>query len=325
MVIEKAKRLVEHGRDVVILLDSITRLARAYNVAVPHSGKILSGGVDANALHKPKRFFGAARNIDEGGSLTIIATALIETGTRMDEVIFEEFKGTGNMEAHPRPPHRGQAHLPGDRHQPLGHPQGRAAAHRGGAQPRLPAAQLPGRHAAGRGDRVPARAHEAHEDQQGVLRDDGAGVSEAERRTEGRLRPPHPRRPAASGCALSDETQLLAQPLTTLTRRTGKRFPMARLIALMKEHAVTGAVVGLPLAADGSEGRPRARRGSWPGRSRVTRGLPWKADERVTTARRCKRCGRWVGTTRGRERRGRRCARRNAPAAALPGRKARIR
>ncbi|HCR03686.1 MAG TPA: transcription termination factor Rho [Gemmatimonadetes bacterium] len=98
MVLEKAKRLVEHGRDVVVLLDSITRLARAYNVTVPHSGKILSGGVDANALHKPKRFFGAARNIDEGGSLTIIATALIETGSRMDEVIFEEFKGTGNME-----------------------------------------------------------------------------------------------------------------------------------------------------------------------------------------------------------------------------------
>ena len=98
MVLEKAKRLVEHGKDVVVLLDSITRLARAYNVTVPHSGKILSGGVDANALHKPKRFFGAARNIDEGGSLTIIATALIETGSRMDEVIFEEFKGTGNME-----------------------------------------------------------------------------------------------------------------------------------------------------------------------------------------------------------------------------------
>jgi len=98
MVIEKAKRLVEHGRDVVILLDSITRLARAYNVTVPHSGKILSGGVDANALHRPKRFFGAARNIEGGGSLTIIATALVETGSRMDEVIFEEFKGTGNME-----------------------------------------------------------------------------------------------------------------------------------------------------------------------------------------------------------------------------------
>jgi len=98
MVIEKAKRLVEHGKDVVILLDSITRLARAHNVVVPHSGKILSGGVDANALHKPKRFFGAARNIEGGGSLTIIGTALIETGSRMDEVIFEEFKGTGNSE-----------------------------------------------------------------------------------------------------------------------------------------------------------------------------------------------------------------------------------
>src|SRR5271157_4233287 len=98
MVIEKAKRLVEHKRDVVILLDSITRLARAHNTVVPHSGKILSGGVDSNALHKPKRFFGAARNIEEGGSLTIVGTALIDTGSRMDEVIFEEFKGTGNME-----------------------------------------------------------------------------------------------------------------------------------------------------------------------------------------------------------------------------------
>jgi transcription termination factor Rho len=98
MVLEKAKRLVETKRDVVVLLDSITRLARAHNTVVPHSGKILSGGVDANALHRPKRFFGAARNVEEGGSLTIIATALIETGSRMDEVIFEEFKGTGNME-----------------------------------------------------------------------------------------------------------------------------------------------------------------------------------------------------------------------------------
>jgi transcription termination factor Rho len=100
MVIEKAKRLVEYGRDVVILLDSITRLARAYNTEVPHSGKILSGGVDAVALHKPKRFFGAARNVEEGGSLTILATALVDTGSKMDEVIFEEFKGTGNMEVH---------------------------------------------------------------------------------------------------------------------------------------------------------------------------------------------------------------------------------
>jgi transcription termination factor Rho len=100
MVIEKAKRLVEHKRDVVILLDSITRLARAYNTIVPPSGKVLSGGVDSNALQRPKRFFGAARNIEEGGSLTIVATALIETGSRMDDVIFEEFKGTGNMEIH---------------------------------------------------------------------------------------------------------------------------------------------------------------------------------------------------------------------------------
>ena len=100
MVIEKAKRLVEHKRNVVILLDSITRLARAYNTVVPSSGKVLTGGVDANALHRPKRFFGAARNIEEGGSLTIIATALIDTGSRMDDVIYEEFKGTGNMEIH---------------------------------------------------------------------------------------------------------------------------------------------------------------------------------------------------------------------------------
>jgi transcription termination factor Rho len=100
MVIEKAKRLVEHKHDVVILLDSITRLARAYNTVIPSSGKVLTGGVDANALHRPKRFFGAARNIEEGGSLTIIATALVETGSRMDDVIYEEFKGTGNMEIH---------------------------------------------------------------------------------------------------------------------------------------------------------------------------------------------------------------------------------
>jgi transcription termination factor Rho len=100
MVIEKAKRMVEYGQDVVIFLDSITRLARAWNTEVPHSGKILSGGVDANALQHPKRFFGAARAVEEGGSLTIIATALVDTGSRMDEVIFEEFKGTGNTELH---------------------------------------------------------------------------------------------------------------------------------------------------------------------------------------------------------------------------------
>jgi transcription termination factor Rho len=99
-VIEKAKRLVEHKKDVLILLDSVTRLARAYNTVIPASGKVLSGGLDSNALQKPKRFFGAARNIEEGGSLTIVATALIDTGSRMDDVIFEEFKGTGNMEIH---------------------------------------------------------------------------------------------------------------------------------------------------------------------------------------------------------------------------------
>jgi transcription termination factor Rho len=138
MVLDKAKRLVEYKKDVVILLDSITRLARAYNTTVPHSGKILSGGVDANALHKPKRFFGAARNIEEGGSLTIIATALVETGSRMDEVIFEEFKGTGNSEV----------------------------LHR--AQPDLPAAKLPGRHAACRGDPIPHRAPQEDGRQHGV-------------------------------------------------------------------------------------------------------------------------------------------------------------
>src|SRR3989338_10013748 len=100
MVIEKAKRLVEHKKDVVILLDSITRLARAYNAVIPPSGKVLSGGLDSNALQRPKRFFGGARNIEYGGSLTIIATALVDTGSRMDDVIFEEFKGTGNMELH---------------------------------------------------------------------------------------------------------------------------------------------------------------------------------------------------------------------------------
>ncbi|HCW91373.1 MAG TPA: transcription termination factor Rho, partial [Marinobacter sp.] len=100
MVIEKAKRLVEHKKDVIILLDSVTRLARAYNTVIPSSGKVLTGGVDAHALEKPKRFFGAARNVEEGGSLTILATALVNTGSKMDEVIYEEFKGTGNMEVH---------------------------------------------------------------------------------------------------------------------------------------------------------------------------------------------------------------------------------
>ena len=131
MVIEKAKRLVEHRRDVVILLDSITRLARAHNTVVPHSGKILSGGVDSNALHKPKRFFGAARNIEEGGSLTIVGTALIDTGSRMDEVIFEEFKGTGNSEIVLDRKLADRRTYPGDRHQPLGDaPRGAAARRR---------------------------------------------------------------------------------------------------------------------------------------------------------------------------------------------------
>ena len=131
MVIEKAKRLVEHKRDVVILLDSITRLARAHNAVVPPSGKILSGGIDSNALQRPKRFFGAARNIEEGGSLTIIATALIDTGSRMDDVIFEEFKGTGNSEIQPRPQAFRQASFPGDRPAAFGHAK-RGIAHRQG-------------------------------------------------------------------------------------------------------------------------------------------------------------------------------------------------
>ena len=127
MVIEKAKRLVEHKRDVVILLDSITRLARAYNTVVPPSGKVLSGGVDSNALQRPKRFFGAARNIEEGGSLTIIATALVDTGSRMDDVIFRRVQGHRQHGNPPRPQAGGQARLPGHRHQQERHPQGRAA------------------------------------------------------------------------------------------------------------------------------------------------------------------------------------------------------
>ncbi|CAM5573438.1 Transcription termination factor Rho OS=Streptomyces antimycoticus OX=68175 GN=rho PE=3 SV=1 [Streptomyces antimycoticus] len=122
LAIERAKRLVELGHDVVVLLDSITRLGRAYNLAAPASGRILSGGVDSTALYPPKKFFGAARNIEDGGSLTILATALVETGSRMDEVIFEEFKGTGNMAAQARPEARRQAHLPGGGRRPVQHP-----------------------------------------------------------------------------------------------------------------------------------------------------------------------------------------------------------
>ena len=157
MVIEKAKRLVEHKRDVVILLDSITRLGRAYNTVVPSSGKVLTGGVDANALQRPKRFFGAARNIEEGGSLTIIATALIDTGSRMDEVIFEEFKGTGNTRNHPGPQGRRQAGLPRHRHHAFGHPQGRAPGREGHLGQDLCAPPHPGADGHGRRDRVPAR------------------------------------------------------------------------------------------------------------------------------------------------------------------------
>ena len=169
MVIEKAKRLVEYGRDVVILLDSITRLGRAYNTVVPSSGKVLTGGVDANALQRPKRFFGAARNIEEGGSLTIIATALIDTGSRMDEVIFEEFKGTGNSELHPRPQGRRQAHLPGDGHHPFRHAQGRASGSARSAQENVRAAPHPqpdGHHGC---DGLPARQAAQHQEQRRVL------------------------------------------------------------------------------------------------------------------------------------------------------------
>jgi transcription termination factor Rho len=143
MVIEKAKRLVEHKKDVVILLDSITRLARAYNTVVPSSGKVLTGGVDANALQRPKRFFGAARNIEEGGSLTILATALVDTGSKMDDVIFEEFKGTGNSSGSA---HRRKAHLPLDQHQPLRHSQGRAHHGSGGTVQDVDLAQVVASH-----------------------------------------------------------------------------------------------------------------------------------------------------------------------------------
>ncbi len=169
MVIEKAKRMVEFGTDVVILLDSITRLARAYNTEVPHSGKILSGGVDANALHKPKRFFGAARNIEEGGSLTILATALIDTGSRMDEVIFEEFKGTGNMELHLDRRLVDKRVWPAIDVNRSGTAQGRAAARPRGAAPHLHPAQGPERHEPGRGNGVAHQPHGPDEDERGVL------------------------------------------------------------------------------------------------------------------------------------------------------------
>ena len=173
MVIEKAKRLVEHKKDVVILLDSVTRLARAYNTIVPPSGKVLSGGVDSNALQRPKRFFGAARNIEEGGSLTIIATALIDTGSRMDEVIFEEFKGTGNLEIHlDREAHR-PPRVPVDRHPEERHPQGRAAHPEGRSQPRVGASQGADPALTRRGDGAAALEDGQDEEQRRVPRRDG--------------------------------------------------------------------------------------------------------------------------------------------------------
>ena len=173
MVIEKAKRLVEHKRDVVILLDSITRLGRAYNTVVPSSGKVLTGGVDANALQRPKRFFGAARNIEEGGSLTIIATALIDTGSRMDEVIFEEFKGTGNSEIILDRKVADKRVFPRIDITQVRHPQGRAAGRRRDMlQEDLRAAPHPQPDGHGRRDRVPARQAAPDEEQQRVLRID---------------------------------------------------------------------------------------------------------------------------------------------------------
>ena len=163
MVIEKAKRLVEHKRDVVILLDSITRLARAYNTVQPPSGKVLSGGIDANALHRPKRFFGAARNIEEGGSLTIIATALVDTGSRMDDVIFRGVQGHRQLRDPPRPQAGRQARLPGHRHQQVRHTQGRATDVEGRVAPGVGPAQGPQSAVDGRVDGTAAR--QAAEDQ----------------------------------------------------------------------------------------------------------------------------------------------------------------
>ena len=174
MVIEKAKRLTEHKQDVVILLDSITRLARAYNTVVPSSGKVLTGGVDANALQRPKRFFGAARNIEEGGSLTIIATALIDTGSKMDDVIYEEFKGTGNMEIHLDRRIAEKRVFPaininrsGTRKEELLTAGRRAAEDVGAPQGAAPDGRA-------RGRRVPALQAAGHEDERRVLRGDEA-------------------------------------------------------------------------------------------------------------------------------------------------------
>ncbi len=172
MVIEKAKRLVELKHDVVILLDSITRLARAYNTVVPASGKVLTGGVDANALQRPKRFFGAARNLEEGGSLTIIATALIETGSRMDDVIYEEFKGTGNMEVHLERRLAETPCLPGYQPEQVRHAPRGTADQAGNPAEDLDPAQVHLRHGRSASDGVHPRQDEADEEQRGVLRHD---------------------------------------------------------------------------------------------------------------------------------------------------------
>ena len=177
MVIEKAKRLAEHKRDVVILLDSITRLARAYNTVVPSSGKVLTGGVDANALQRPKRFFGAARNIEEGGSLTIVATALVDTGSRMDDVIYEEFKGTGNSEIHMERKIAERRIFPRHQHRPFEHPARRPAGQGGGSPEGVDPAQAPRADGGSRSDRVHSRPPQGDEDQRRVLRRDEAAVA----------------------------------------------------------------------------------------------------------------------------------------------------
>ena len=172
MVIEKAKRLVEHQKDVVILLDSVTRLARAYNTIVPSSGKVLTGGVDAHALERPKRFFGAARNIEEGGSLTIIATALVETGSKMDEVIYEEFKGTGNMELHLERKIAEKRVYPAINIRRSGTRREELLMAEDELQPRVDSAQVAARDGRHRRHRVPARQIAHDEDQRRVLRVD---------------------------------------------------------------------------------------------------------------------------------------------------------
>src|SRR3989442_1697423 len=297
MVIEKAKRLVEHGKDVVILLDSITRMGRAHNVVVPHSGKILSGGVDANALQKPKRFFGAARKIEGGGSLTIIGTALIDTGSRMDEVIFEEFKGTGNSE------------VILDR---------RIAERR-----TFPAIDV---------QRTSTRKEElllSKEELNKVylLRNFLADMPPVEaiefllerlKRTKNNAEffqtgaggggPPQGALLAGDwggprlGPPLPDESPPPPQPLAPPPRRAGKRFPMRQLLALLDAHAVTGVVVGLPLAPDGSE-TDAAREARVLAADIARRaGRPvdlW--DERLTTARALRAVRELGGSTRGRK------------------------